>query len=183
MRQMMECGSVAQPRFGCIPAHDPLRSDTFHPEVASVAVLLLCSMMTRGHLPSPRRLVLVLNFGSKKNETLENWWLHCGSVPHLSTRTPPPLLRTSAPASASAASSTPPPPTPTPPPPYHPPHTRNATLHHWPLLAGILLSLRPYCFTNNKPAAQLKRRSSSVSSHLSSLSTQTSTSPGAASNG
>jgi hypothetical protein len=20
---MMECGSVAQPRFGCIPAHDP----------------------------------------------------------------------------------------------------------------------------------------------------------------
>ena len=23
MRHMMECGSVAQPRFGCIPAHDP----------------------------------------------------------------------------------------------------------------------------------------------------------------
>ena len=51
MRHMMECGSVAQPRFGCIPAHDPFLGKVVVMALDSFfANFLFCLPL---HSPSP----------------------------------------------------------------------------------------------------------------------------------
>jgi len=111
---MMECGSVDQPRFGCITAHDPFLFQLSRDDQR-------CALHQRPPPLTGGWFILVRNFGSKRNATCSS------TVPH--------LLNSNSAASASSPSPTPPPP---PPPAAAPPHgtillpSTSTTANTWP---------------------------------------------------